>query len=147
MTTLCFLITAGFAPVQQIRGPRGTCTALPAGMRKCHFPGGERGAKSKMNCAPASCGGRGGRAAGASINWSAPPSGQLLPAEAAEAIGDARGWLQEVAAGGTATGGGWHEATQVRSSLPSLTCAWLPRRILIDVCPLIRLAIGGLRMF
>lgn len=56
-------------------------------------------------------------AAGASVNWTAPPSagaqqGRPLPAEA-----HVNGWLAEVAAGGGAKNcTGWHEATQVGSA-------------------------------
>ena len=46
------------------------------------------------------------------MNWTAAPSGAPAAA-AALAAADASGWLQEVAAGGAAGCGGWHEATQV----------------------------------
>jgi len=53
---------------------------------------------------------------GTSVNWSAPPSGQLsLCAVEASAFRVGQGdmvWLQEVAAGGCVAQGGWHEVTQ-----------------------------------
>lgn len=63
--------------------------------------------------------------AGTSVNWSAPPSGQLsLCAVEASAFRVGQGdmvWLQEVAAGGCVAQGGWHEVTQVSNILKQHT--------------------------